>query len=250
MAGLDPVGTPAEVLAEINRELAALDAAARVAWALERLPGTHVLSSSFGAQAAVCLHLATQLRADIPVILIDTGYLFPETYRFADTLRKRLDLRLHVYRPQLSPAWAEARYGRLWEQGAEGIDQYNRLHKIEPMQRALQELGARTWIAGLRRVQAPSRAGIDVLERRDRRWKLHPLADWSDRDVGCYLARHGLPYHPLWHEGYLSIGDVHTTRRREPGMAAEATRFFGLRRECGLHFELPSAAAADGLSGG
>ena len=103
------------------------------------------------------------------------------------------------------------------------------------MQRALRELGASTWISGIRRAQSRSRSEVDFLQLHDERWKLHPLADWSDRDVWNYLQRHELPYHPLWHEGYVSIGDVHTTRRLEAGMNEEDTRFFGLKRECGLH---------------
>jgi phosphoadenosine phosphosulfate reductase len=222
-------------LAELNRWLGTLDAERRVAWSLQALAGEHALSSSFGAQAAVSLHLVTRQKPDIPVILIDTGYLFPETYRFADELRDRLSLNLKVCRPELGAAWMEARHGRLWEQGVAGIERYNRLRKVEPMQRALRELDVRTWIAGIRRSQAESRERTEFLELRDGCWKLHPIADWGDRDVWLYLQRHDLPYHPLWHEGYVSIGDVHTTRRREPGMRDEDTRFFGLRRECGLH---------------
>jgi len=228
----------ARTLAELNRWLAALEAHERVAWMLDTLPGDHVLSSSFGAQAAAMLHLVTQQRCDIPVVLIDTGYLFPETYRFADTLTDRLGLNLKVYRPQIGIAWMEARLGRLWEQGLDGIERYNRLRKVEPMQRALDELGARSWFTGLRRAQSASRARTDFVELRNGRWKAHPIADWSDRDVGRYLARHTLPYHPLWDEGYVSIGDVHTTHRLEPGMDFDDTRFFGLKRECGLHLEV------------
>ena len=224
-----------QALAELNAGLAGLAAEQRVAWALEHIPGEHVLSSSFGAQAAVSLHLVTQQRPDIPVVLIDTGYLFPETYRFVDELTERLALNLKVYRPLIGISWMEARHGRLWEQGIEGLDRYNHIRKVEPMQRALAELGAVGWFAGLRRSQARSRAGIDFVERRNGRWKFHPLADWSDRDVGHYLTRHGLPYHPLWQQGYVSIGDIHTSHRWEPGMDAEDTRFFGLKRECGLH---------------
>lgn len=226
-----------QALAELNRWLGERSAEERVAWALENTAGQHALSSSFGAQSAVALHLATRQQPNMPVILIDTGYLFPETYRFVDALSEKLRLNLKVYRPQIGIAWMEARLGRIWEQGIEGIDRYNRLRKVEPMQRALRELGVRTWIAGLRRSQARTRAGIDFLELRDGRWKLHPLADWSDRDVWNYLQKHDLPYHPLWHDGYVSIGDVHTTRRLEPGMREEDTRFFGLKRECGLHFD-------------
>lgn len=237
MSAPDPV-TAAEsprALGELNDWLARRSADARVEWALENLSGEHALSSSFGAQAAVSLHLATQRKPDLPVILIDTGYLFPETYRFVDELTERLSLNLKVYRPQIGIAWMEARFGRLWEQGLDGLERYNRLRKVEPMQRALRELGVRCWIAGLRRSQSRSRAGVEFLELREGRWKLHPIADWTDRDVYAYLQKHDLPYHPLWHEGYVSIGDVHTTRPLEDGMSEEETRFFGLKRECGLH---------------
>jgi phosphoadenosine phosphosulfate reductase len=224
-----------QALAEVNARLARLDAGARVAWALEHVPGVHVLSSSFGAQAAVSLHMVTRQRAWMPVVLIDTGYLFPETYRLVDELTERLALNLKIYRAALSPAWMEARHGRLWEQGVEGLDRYNHMRKVEPMQRALAELGAIGWFAGLRRSQARTRAAVEFAEHRNGRWKFHPLADWSDRDVGQYLKRHNLPYHPLWEQGYTSIGDVHTSHRWEPGMDPEDTRFFGLKRECGLH---------------
>lgn len=222
-------------LAELNVWLDAKSAGDRIEWAIETLPGQHVMSSSFGAQSAALLHLATGHKADMPVVLVDTGYLFPETYRFADALTERLSLNLQVVRSKIGIAWMEARFGRLWEQGLEGIERYNSLRKVEPMRRALAELGARTWIAGLRRAQSDSRRGIRVLELREGRWKLHPLADWSDRNVWDYAQSNHLPYHPLWEKGYVSIGDVHTTRALEGGMRAEDTRFFGLKRECGLH---------------
>ena len=223
-------------LKDLNDWLQTQSAGDRVAWAVATLPDQHALSSSFGAQSAAVLHLVTRSQPDVPVILIDTGYLFAETYRFADDLTERLGLNLKVYRPSIGVAWMEARLGRLWEQGLEGLERYNRLRKVEPMQRALTEIGARTWIAGLRRSQTAERSSIDFLELRDGRWKFHPIADWSDRDVWTYLRDNRLPYHPLWERGYLSIGDVHTTRPWEPGMREEDTRFFGLKRECGLHF--------------
>ncbi|QWF18376.1 phosphoadenylyl-sulfate reductase [Lysobacter capsici] len=243
-APTDPV-TAAEsprALAELNAWLGTQSAEQRVAWALENTAGEHALSSSFGAQSAVSLHMVTVQAPQIPVIVVDTGYLFPETYRFIDELGDRLKLNLKVYRPQIGVAWMEAKFGRLWEQGLEGIERYNRMRKVEPMQRALNELGVRTWIAGLRRSQSGSRANLDFLQIKDGRWKLHPLADWSDREVWQYLQAHDLPYHPLWHDGYVSIGDIHTTRRLEPGMREEDTRFFGLKRECGLHFDSEPAA--------
>lgn len=222
-------------LDRLNQALQSLSAEQRVAWALGRFAGHIVLSSSFGAQAAVSLHMVTQQCPDIPVILIDTGYLFAETYQFVDELTARLTLNLKVYRAEFSPAWQESRYGRLWEQGLAGIEQYNRVNKVEPMQRALSELRARAWIAGLRRQQASSRRNLGVLALQSGFTKIHPLIDWSDRDVYRYLKQYDLPYHPLWHQGYVSIGDTHTTHRLADGMTEEQTRFFGLKRECGLH---------------
>ncbi|MEA9392778.1 phosphoadenylyl-sulfate reductase [Acerihabitans sp. TG2] len=223
------------MLAQTNRQLESLTAEQRVAWALENLPGERVLSSSFGIQAALCLHLVTRQRPDIPVILTDTGYLFPETYRFIDELTDQLGLNLKVFRAQQSPAWQEARYGKLWEQGVEGIEQYNQINKVEPMNRALSSLNAQSWLAGLRREQSGSRSHLPVLAIQRGVFKLLPIIDWDNRQVYQYLKANDLSYHPLWEQGYLSVGDTHTTRKWEPGMSEEETRFFGLKRECGLH---------------
>lgn len=221
----------------LNRWLGQQSTESRIDWALSTLPGTHVLSSSFGVQAAVSLHLLTRHKPDIPVVLVDTGYLFDQTYRFVDDLQKRMDLNLHVVRPELSPAWLEARYGRLWEHGQQGLEQYNHLSKVLPMRAALASLGTGTWIAGLRRAQSRSRATVPFIDHREGRWKLHPLADWSEQNIEQYLKRHDLPRHPLWQQGYVSIGDTHTTHRWQPGMREEDTRFFGIKRECGLHLQ-------------
>ncbi len=213
----------------------------RVAWALETFQEKIFLSSSFGAQSAVSLHLVTTLAPQIPVVLVDTGYLFPETYQFIDQLTERLKLNLKVYRSPLSPAWQESRYGKLWEQGVDGITKYNQINKVEPMNRAREELGAVAWIAGLRRQQSTSRKELGILKTQNGGLKIHPIIDWTDKDVYDYLQKHNLPYHPLWEQGYASIGDVHTTRKLEAGMTEEETRFFGLKRECGLHEEpMPS----------
>lgn len=224
-------------LAEINVELESLTAQQRIAWALENLEGNHVVSSSFGIQGALMLHLVTQAKPDIPVILTDTGYLFPETYQFIDQLTEQLSLNLKVYRAPMSPAWQESKYGKLWEQGVKGIEQYNQLNKVEPMRRALNELEVGTWFSGLRREQSQSRSGLPILSIQNGVFKFLPVIDWTNKDVHYYLKEHGLSYHPLWEQGYLSVGDTHTTKKWEPGMKEEETRFFGLKRECGLHEE-------------
>ncbi len=226
-------------LQEESLLLESLPAEERIAWGLDHFGGGSIaLTSSFGAQSAVSLHMATVQCPDLPVIVVDTGYLFPETYRFIDSLTERLSLNLKVYRPQISSAWQEARHDKLWEKGVEGIKQYNQMNKVDPMDVALDELGINAWISGLRRQQSVTRKNLPVLVAQKGRVKIHPIIDWTDMDVGAYLTKHDLPYHPLWDEGYTSIGDWHTSHKLTGDMNPEDARFFGLKRECGLHEEV------------
>ena len=228
----------ANELANRNRILTSLSALERVQWACENLPDKIILSSSFGAQSAVSLHLVTQLNPDIPVLLIDTGYLFDETYRFIDQMQARLKLNLIVHRSQLSPGWIESRHGKLWEQGVAGIKQYNEIVKVKPMEAAMDQLDVGTWFAGLRQSQSLSRRNIQPLAYHHGRYKVMPIFDWDNRQVHQYLQQHNLPYHPLWEKGYVSIGDRHTSQPLTAGMLEQDTRFFGQVRECGIHSEL------------
>jgi phosphoadenosine phosphosulfate reductase len=228
-------------LSGVNEQLEKMTAQQRFQWACEHLPGEFALSSSFGVQSAVSLHMATQINPDIPVILIDTGYLFPETYDFIESLRERLNLNLKVYRSNLSSAWQEARFGRLWENGTDGLNQYNQMNKVEPMEQGLKDLNIQTWFAGLMRVQSKSRLNLPVVQSIRGRLKVHPLIDWNKRKTNQYLMQHKLPYHPLWEKGYVSIGDVHSTVPLRLGITEEETRFSGLKRECGLHEDTMSS---------
>lgn len=234
LQGLDKAQQTA-YLSELNTQLENKTAQQRIEWAVEHLPVQFVLSSSFGIQAALTLHMVTQVLPDIPVILTDTGYLFPETYQFIEQLTQRLHLNLQVYRAKQTAAWQEAIYGQLWTQGLDGIERYNQLNKVEPMERALNELQAQSWFSGLRREQSASRVNLSVLGIGKGIFKILPVIDWNNKQVYEYLTKHNLPYHPLWEQGYLSVGDTHTTRKWEAGMNEEDTRFFGLKRECGLH---------------
>ncbi len=224
-----------EELAGLNRDLEGRSAEDRVRWASDQYRDKLVLSTSFGIQSAVMLHLVTQIVPDIPVIFVDTGYLFPETYHFAENLRKRLGLNLKKYHPRQSAAEQEALYGRLWEQGVKGLEKYNFINKVEPMNRALSDLGAEAWMAGLRRSQASTRRHLGVVQVQNRLMKIHPVIDWSDRDIYRYLKKHGLPYHPLWEKNYVSVGDWHSSAPLSVGQKPEETRFNGIKRECGLH---------------
>lgn len=221
-----------EITAETLESASAVD---RVRWAHQRFGDQLVLTTSFGIQSAVMLHLVTTQIPGIPVVFIDTGYLFPETYQFAEQLTNRLELNLKTYVPLQTAAQQEALYGKLWEQGIEGLDRYNRINKVEPMNRAVKELGAQAWLSGLRRNQSSSRQSRSVTEQQNKVLKVYPIIEWSDRDIYNYLTENNLPYHPLWDQGYVSMGDWHSTSKLGEGMSEEDTRFGGLKRECGLH---------------
>lgn len=216
-------------------DLDTASAVERVRWAYAQHGDKLVLSTSFGVQSAVMLHLVTTQVPKIPVIFVDTGYLFPETYRFAESLTERLNLNLKTYVPSQTAAQQEAVHGKLWEQGIEGLERYNRINKVEPMNRAVTELGATGWLSGLRRSQSSSRGERPVAQQQNKILKVYPIIDWSDRDIYNYLTKNNLPYHPLWDMGYVSVGDWHSTTKLGEGMTAEDTRFGGLKRECGLH---------------
>jgi phosphoadenosine phosphosulfate reductase len=220
-----------------------------VAWAAGRFGAGLVLSTSFGIQSAVMLHLVTRVVPDLPVVWVDTGYLPPETYRFAESLSTRLDLNLHVVQPALSPARMEALHGRLWEQDdVEAAQLYDRIRKVEPMQRELDRLGATAWLSGLRADQTDHRRTLPVVGRQGQRFKILPILAWSAQDVHAYLKAHALPYHPLFEQGYATVGDWHSSR---PLSAADDherdTRFRGLKQECGLHLDGEASGPAQPL---
>jgi len=209
----------------------------RILWAHKNFEDGLFMSTSFGIQSAVLLHLVKQKIPNIPIIFIDTGYLFSETYQFAKKLTDDLKLNIKIYKPLMSSSKQENLYGKLWEQGKEGLDRYNRINKVEPMQRAIKEMNKTGWIAGLRREQSTSREHRPVLEHQNNITKIYPIIDWSDKQIDNYLSENNLPNHPLRKKGYVSVGDWHSSTPLESNMKPEETRFNGIKRECGLHLD-------------
>ena len=223
-----------------NHELSALDAPARIDWAIEKFGKGVVTSTSFGLQSAVMLHLIRQAQATIPVIFVDTGYLFPATYEYANALQDELAFKANVYSAKMSPAFQEQSFGKLWEQGSEGMAKYNFLNKREPMDRALSDFSATLWMAGLRKSQASSRKDLPFIEQQNGIYKFYPILDWEDRTTYQYLPQNNLPYHPLEGMGYDSLGDWHSTKKISEVESKEDARHGGHGRECGLHTDLPN----------
>ena len=224
-------------LDEVNQQFTDADAAQIVQWAVETFGNGLVMSTSFGIHSAVMLHMVTSVAPNIPIIWIDTGYLPTKTYVFAEQLTERLNLNLKVYQSYLSPARMEALHGQLWAQNdLDSLNRYDQLRKVEPMQQALRELKVTAWLAGLRSSQTDHRKMLNFINFQGDIYKVLPILRWSSKQVYEYLQSYSLPYHPLFDEGYVTVGDWHSSRPLTATDEDERdTRFNGLKQECGIH---------------
>jgi len=223
-------------VADLNDELMSLSAPKRVELLYERWGDQMVASTSFGLQSGVMLKLISEHAPTMPVIFVDTGYLFPETYEYMEALLKRFPVNLKVYTPNETAARQEAVYGKLWTQGEEGIKRYAFINKVEPMNRALEELKSSFWLSGLRRAQSSSRLDRQVVEAQKQTTKVYPIIDWVDAKIASFYYENDIPKHPLESKGYVTMGDWHSTKTlKEANGDIEATRHNGAKYECGLH---------------
>ncbi|MFD2257491.1 phosphoadenylyl-sulfate reductase [Luteolibacter algae] len=220
--------------AGLSEELAGLRAGERLELLYERLGSRLVASTSFGLQAAVMLKLLHDHAPKVPVISIDTGFLFPETYRYAEKLMEMFPLDYRIYHPKISAARMQALWGNLWEEGPEGAEKYGIITKVEPMNRAISEIGGDVWISGLRRAQSETRQDRPFAEQQKKTLKVYPILDWADAQVDIFYHQGEIPHHPLAAQGYVTMGDWHSTRPSLDG-TGNGTRFDGQKYECGLH---------------
>jgi phosphoadenosine phosphosulfate reductase len=203
-------------------------------WAAERFAGRIVLTCSWQRQSSVLVDMLHRMGADVRIVELDTGLLFPETYETRERLIERYGLEVELVAPRRSVAeQAEDEGPELW---AREPDRCCDLRKVEPLERALDGMDA--WITGIRRAQSATRSGARKVELD--LWRgvvtVQPLVDWSDEDVQGYLYAHDVPYNPLHDQGYPSIGCVPCTRPVVEGEDPRAGRWaaFG-KTECGLH---------------
>jgi phosphoadenosine phosphosulfate reductase len=222
----------------LSAEFEGRDALDIIAWAAEEFGDDLAVSSSFGADSAVMLHLACRVKPDVKIIAIDTGFLFPETIAFRDQLASRLNLNLIVARPRVPTKIFLAEHGKMWQSSPDSCCAMN---KREPFDRAKKELGIHCWLTGIRREQSATRRGTKIVQKDHLGLlKLCPIAAWTAKDVHYYLLENDLPYHPLRAQGYLSIGchpeDGYCTTKVKPGEDPRSGRWAGFdKTECGLH---------------
>jgi phosphoadenosine phosphosulfate reductase len=212
-----------EELALVSEEFEKAPASVVIRWAAQEFGDSLVLAASF--EDIVLIDLATKVASDIEVIFLDTGAHFPETLAFVEAVRARYDLNLTVTKPGPEAAAHPC-----------GSAQCCQFRKVEPLKKAVQ--GKAAWLTSLKRTDGPTRADTPIVSS-DATFglvKVNPLASWTDDDVASYLADHDLPVHPLWSQGYRSIGCAPTTRPVGQGEDARAGRWSGLdKTECGLH---------------
>ncbi|MGH2596865.1 MAG: phosphoadenylyl-sulfate reductase [Actinomycetota bacterium] len=206
-------------------------------WALERSGLERIaIASAFQAEGTIVMHLATQMRPDIPILFLETGYQFAETLAFKEQLAERLTLNVVDLVGEYTVARQAATFGpRLFERDPERCCDMN---KVRPMFEALRGLDA--WITAFRRGSSPTRSDapfVQQYELEPDRWivKINPMAAWSRQQVWAYLKEHDLPHNPLYDLGYSSIGCAPCTRMRFPDEPERAGRWAGLSKwECGI----------------
>jgi phosphoadenosine phosphosulfate reductase len=211
-----------------------------VDWAVTTFGRSLIMTSSFGVESAMLLHMASQIMPDIRIVTIDTGYLFPETHLFMETLRQRFKLNVWIYRTANDPIQYLHSAGEenpIWRND---IDRCCGANKNEPLSRAMKQLRPKAWLRGIRRDQNEKRRSNAFIEwsLRDNCWVISPLLNMTAKSIYSYMKAHDLPYHPLYEKGYPSIGcnPLSCTRAITAGEDARSGRWAGKGKiECGIN---------------
>lgn len=218
---------------DLDRELRNASPRETIAKALQMVEREHLaLVSSFGTESAALLKVMAEVDPAIPVIFLDTGWLFEETLAYRDTLIARLGLRgVRSIKPLERTLSREDPDRSLWFSDP---DACCRIRKVEPLSRALAPFQA--WINGRKRFQGGVRADIPVVEEDGSRLKFNPFANVSRDQIEAIYKASKLPPHPLVAKGFLSVGCMPCTSRAKAGEDVRAGRWRGTAKtECGIH---------------
>lgn len=226
-----------EELSAKSAELEGKPAQEILAWALAEYAPKVGISTAFGVEGCALIDMAVKINPRIAVFTVDTDFLFAETSELIQRFVDRYGIALTTFKGKVTKDQQESAHGlALYERNP---DLCCELRKVEPTQRATAGLDA--WIAGLRRDQGQSRAGIAILERYDHDdgsplVKVNPLATWTRKDTWKYVLDHQVPYNLLLDQGYKSIGCWPCTRPVKEGEDERAGRWAGTSKaECGIH---------------
>jgi phosphoadenosine phosphosulfate reductase len=198
-------------------------------------PDKACLTCSFQAEDMIVLHLLRQQIPNIPVLFLDTGYHFAQTYEYRDRIAREWELRLVNVLPQQTVSQQESQLGVLYQSNP---TQCCQLRKVEPLMQSLEPY--EIWFTGLRREQSPSRKNLKMAEQHrlpsgKTLLKVSLLAEWSWKQVWSYIGAHQLSYLPQYDEGYLSIGCQPCTAIPDDPNNPRSGRWGGKKLECGIH---------------
>ena len=223
---------------EMNKDLEKLSSQDQLQWGFEQFSKRFVLTTSFGIQSAVLLHMSVELKTNQKpkVIWIDTGYLPKETYSYAEELTKLLKLNLVVVQSPISPARMEALHGRLWETGVQkDLEKYHQIRKVDPLEKAFADLNVHCWASGVRKGQTKNRKSMSNIDFIRERLTVRPLLNWTKKDIFYYMEKYKLPQHPLFEKGFSTVGDWHSSEAENTNTKGRSTRFGGVSEECWIH---------------
>jgi phosphoadenosine phosphosulfate reductase len=197
--------------------------------------GPACVTSSFQNEDMVVTHLVREVRPDVPVMFLDTGYHFAETYAYRDRMAGEWGLNLVNLLPRQTVAEQESEFGILYQSAP---DQCCGKRKVEPLFRAVANYDV--WFTGLRREQSPTRANLQVVDHfklpaGKELKKVSPLAMWTNREVWAYMKELGIPALPLYDRGYTSIGCEPCTTPPASEEDLRSGRWGGKKLECGIH---------------
>jgi phosphoadenosine phosphosulfate reductase len=229
----DPSADHLPAAEELARSLADAKPSEIIAAALRTVGRDKLaLVSSFGTESAALLKVMSDVDPAIPVIFLDTGWIFEETLAYRDTLIQKLGLRdVRSIKPLEETLAQKDANGDLWFSDP---DACCRIRKVEPLARGLKPFSA--WINGRKRFQGGLRADIPVVEEDGIRLKFNPFAKASRAEIEAIYKSADLPPHPLVAAGFLSVGCMPCTSRTEAGEDARAGRWRGrAKTECGIH---------------
>ena len=233
-----PIKTTKYNLEKFNEELINLSSLEILEWALQKFENNLAFTTSFGIQSSVLLHLiqSSSLKNEVKIFWIDTGYLPKETYLYANTLINKLSLNITILQSEISPAHMEAIYGKLWESNrVEDINKYHQIRKVDPLDNALKKYSINCWGSGVRAQQTTNRGKMKFIELIRDTLSIRPLLGWSQKDIFYYMKEKNLPQHPLFMQGYSTVGDWHSSSAESSNAKGRSTRFGGVKQECGLH---------------
>lgn len=228
-----PLLLTAEEVATLNEEFLGKTPQEILQLAFEKFNNI-AFACSFGAEDVALVDMIVKIKPDAKIFYLDTDVLFKETYDVIDRIVDKYSPNLIKYSPLLTLEEQTEKHGdALWTTDANACCN---IRKVEPLTRALGELDS--WITGIRRDQAPTRANAGVIEV-DAKFnliKFNPIALWTSKDVWDYIVKHEVPYNVLHDNNYPSIGCTHCTRQVMPGEDPRAGRWAGNdKTECGLH---------------